>query len=41
VLGTTSIIAVAHEDMIRNARVRAAIEFLAELVRDERVLLAG
>ena len=41
VVGTAPVIAVAHEDMIRSARVRAVLEFLAELVRDERALLAG
>jgi DNA-binding transcriptional LysR family regulator len=41
VLGRSPIWTVVHEDLVRNARVRAVLLFLSELTRQERRALAG
>jgi DNA-binding transcriptional LysR family regulator len=41
ILGRSPIWTVVHEDMVRNARVRAVLEFLAETTQRERRVLSG
>lgn len=41
VLGTNPIWTIVHEDLLRNARVRAVLVFLSDLIQQEHATLAG
>jgi hypothetical protein len=41
ILGRSPIWTVVHEDMVRNGRVRAVLDFLAETAQRERRVLSG